>query len=145
MKDDDYRLRLICEYGSQLLDALDDLDITREKVLSSREVQWLVSTPLANIGEQAYRLSDEVTQRYDDIPWKQIKGLRHRIVHDYAGTSWEAICQVLFEDLPPFVKQVGEIVAARDGANTVREELIELSEHETKRDRPSNQFRGLKR
>lgn len=40
------------------------------------------------------------------IPWSKVAGLRHRLVHDYEGTNWSIVIQVIFEDYPSFIKQV---------------------------------------
>ena len=41
-----------------------------------------------------------------DIPWSMISGLRHRLVHNYDGTNWNIIADVVFEELPILVKQL---------------------------------------
>ena len=63
-------------------------------------LQWLVTTPLYNIGEHAYYISKEYKAEHSDIPWGMISGLRHRLVHDYDGTNWSIISDVVFEELP---------------------------------------------
>ena len=39
-------------------------NITKEKLLNDYALQWLVTTPLYNIGEQVYALSDEYGRIY---------------------------------------------------------------------------------
>jgi len=34
-------------------------------------------------GEAAYQVSDEIRDRYSEIPWEDIIGMRHRLVHAY--------------------------------------------------------------
>lgn len=73
-------------------------------------MQWLVTTPLYNIGEQVYALSDEYKAMHSDIPWSMISGLRHRLVHDYDGTNWNIIADVVFEELPILLNQLKMII-----------------------------------
>jgi len=61
---------------------------------------------LYNIGEHVYYLSDEFKDKHKDISWNLISGLRHRLVHDYEGTNWNVICDVIFEDLTVFLNQI---------------------------------------
>ena len=35
-----------------------------------------------------------------------IAGLRHRLVHDYDGTNWNIIAEVVFEELPILIMQL---------------------------------------
>lgn len=69
-------------------------------------IRWTITTPLYNIGEQVYNLSDEFKKKNNDIPWAKISGMRHRLVHDYEDTNWDIICDVIFDILPDFKKQM---------------------------------------
>ncbi|MBR2523542.1 MAG: DUF86 domain-containing protein [Clostridiales bacterium] len=100
------RLERIYIKGSELIQYIQDNSITREDLLSTTALQWLVTTPLYNIGEHVYYLSDEFKSVHSDIPWSMISGLRHRLVHDYEGTNWNIICDVVFNELPEFIKCV---------------------------------------
>lgn len=57
--------------------------ITPEKICNEETVRWTVTTPLYNIGERVYNLSEEFKKEYSDI---KIAGLRHR-VHHYEDTN----------------------------------------------------------
>jgi uncharacterized protein with HEPN domain len=52
------------------------------------------------LGEASKRLSDEFRGRYPEHPWRQIAGLRDRLIHKYDDVSYEQIWRVLSEDLP---------------------------------------------
>lgn len=52
------------------------------------------------IGEAASRLPDEFKEKYSEIEWYKVVGLRHRIVHVYFGIDLEIIWQILQKDLP---------------------------------------------
>jgi uncharacterized protein with HEPN domain len=52
------------------------------------------------IGEAARQLPEGFLARYPDVPWRQIAGLRNRIVHEYFGLDLELIWQVIRQDLP---------------------------------------------
>lgn len=79
-------------------------------LLNDEFSQWAVTTPLYNIGEQVYQLSDEFKKRYPKQPWGMVSGLRHRLVHDYDGINWSIIVEVFFEDMEPFVEVVRKIL-----------------------------------
>ena len=104
---DKQRIQKICEYIEKLLN---HIYITKEKLLSDYAMQWLITTPLYNIGEQVYALSNEYKDDHNDIPWSMISGLRHRLVHDYDGTNWNIIADVVFEELPILLKQLTALI-----------------------------------
>lgn len=39
-----------------------------------------------------------------------ISGLRHRLVHDYEGTNWQMIVEVVFEGIPALLVQLEKLV-----------------------------------
>lgn len=107
---DTQRVQKICEYAEKLLAHIDKNDITKEKLLNDYALQWLVTTPLYNIGEQVYALPDDYKESHSDIPWSMISGLRHRLVHNYDGTNWNIIADVVFDELPVLLKQLKMLV-----------------------------------
>ena len=108
---DQHRVNKIYEYASKLTKYVRDNNITREALLTDFSLQWLVTTPLYNIGEQAYNLSTEYKAKHEDVPWMMISGLRHRLVHDYDGTNWEMIVEVVFDDIPALLIQLEKLVS----------------------------------
>ena len=107
---DKQRIQKIFEYAEKLLSYISENDITKKKLLNDYALQWLVTTPLYNIGEQVYALSDEYKSTHKDIPWSMISGLRHRLVHDYDGTNWNIISAVVFDELPILLKQLEPLI-----------------------------------
>ena len=97
------RVEKIRTTSQKLLDYLKSAQITEKMILEQETIRWTITTPLYNIGEQAYQLSDEFRARHSDIPWSKISGLRHRLVHDYENTNWKLICVIVFEVLPEFL------------------------------------------
>ncbi len=93
---DEQRVQKIYEYSIKLLDYIDKNHITKEDLISEETLQWLVTTPLYNIGEHAYSLSNEYKECHEETNWTMIAGLRHRLVHDYDGINWSIIVYVCF-------------------------------------------------
>ena len=113
-KSDKERIKKIIATWDSLGLQIQEKGITREMVLSDEFAQWAVTTPLYNIGEQVYQLSDELKNQHSEIPWKLVSGLRHRLVHDYEGINWNIIVDVLFEEMEPFVASVREVLSGMD-------------------------------
>ena len=105
---DEQRIEKILNYSLRLQKYISEKNITKEQLLNEIEMQWLVTTPLYNIGEQVYNLSKEYKNKHKNIEWNMISGLRHRLVHDYEGTNWNIIADVIFDELPIFIEQLQE-------------------------------------
>lgn len=62
---------------------------------------------LMQIGELAKTsLSDEFKQELKTIPWKQLYGMRNRIVHGYSGVNMRIVWDTIKEDLPALAEEL---------------------------------------
>ena len=62
------------------------------------------------IGEAARQVSGEFANDHPEIPWAEIVGMRHKVVHDYLGVDEDIVWQVVTEDLPKLVSALEPIV-----------------------------------
>ncbi len=70
----------------------------------------LTAFSLAQIGELSGRISAQMQQEHPDIPWKQIKGMRNLIIHDYTGIDLKIIRCTVEQDLPILRAQIEAIL-----------------------------------
>lgn len=63
---------------------------------------------LSQIGELANKLDADFKEKHNHIPWKQIKGMRNKIVHEYEGVNFVLIWETI-EDLPAFRESLMQI------------------------------------
>lgn len=62
---------------------------------------------LMQIGELAKTaLSDEAKSEILTIPWKQLYGMRNRIVHGYSGVDMRIVWDTIHDDLPVLQKEI---------------------------------------
>ena len=54
-----------------------------EEFLKSELIQDAVIKNFEVIGEAAYHITSELKDKYENIEWTKIQGLRHVLVHDY--------------------------------------------------------------
>lgn len=103
---DEQRIKKIHENAVKLQEYIENNNIQKKELLMNIHLQWLVTTPLYNIGEHVYNLSDTYKEAHAEIQWSMISGLRHRLVHDYDGTNWNIIADVVFEELPDLIEKL---------------------------------------
>lgn len=56
------------------------------------------------IGEAAAKIPDEVRSDFPKVPWREVKGMRNKLVHNYFGINKEVVWQTVQEDLPELVE-----------------------------------------
>ena len=64
------------------------------------------------IGEAAGRISEEVRSRHSQIPWRDIVGMRHRLIHAYYDVNLDILWKTIVEDLPPLVTSLDGILSS---------------------------------
>ena len=101
-------------YLRDILDAIDKI----ETYTSSVDFEMFSKNPMmidavlmniAVIGEAAKKVPDEIKESYPEIPWKEISGMRDRIIHDYFGIDIEIVWQTVIKDIPYLKNAIKQI------------------------------------
>jgi uncharacterized protein with HEPN domain len=62
------------------------------------------------IGEAANGITAECQNRYPKIPWLDIVGMRHRLIHAYYDVNLDVVWSTVSDDLPPLIAELEEIL-----------------------------------
>jgi uncharacterized protein with HEPN domain len=62
------------------------------------------------LGEAASQVTQNVREQYPQLPWREMIGLRNRLIHAYFDVNNSAIWLVVKESLPPLIVQVKQIL-----------------------------------
>jgi uncharacterized protein with HEPN domain len=62
------------------------------------------------IGEAVSHLPDDIKEKEIHIPWKLIKGMRNRFIHEYFGTDLPLVWSVIKDELPSFESDLRTIL-----------------------------------
>lgn len=96
------------EYGDYFQDIIDSINETEEftKEMSIKDFKEdkktvnAVIRSLEIMGEAAKKIPDNIRKKYPEIPWKEMAGIRDRLIHEYHGVDLEIIWKVVTEELP---------------------------------------------
>lgn len=97
------------DYSDYLQDILDSINDTEEFVremtfddfLKDKKTINAVIRSIEVIGEAAKNIPDALREKYINVPWKKMAGMRDKLIHEYFGIDLEIVWQVIKNDLPP--------------------------------------------
>ncbi len=94
-----------------VLDFLEDIVAAMEAALefvegmdpqaffTDRKTSFAVIRALEIVGEAAKRVPKAVRIRYPNVPWRQMAGMRDRLIHGYANVDLEIVWRTVVEDI----------------------------------------------
>jgi uncharacterized protein with HEPN domain len=87
-------------------DAAAIVDRGRASFDEDRLLQRAAKNVVAEIGEAAKALPEEVTDRIPGVPWRAIKGMRAKVVHDYPEVDLDVLWSTLSAAVPDLASRV---------------------------------------
>lgn len=103
-------------YLRHILDAIENIEtyvhgMTEDLFFANRLVQDGVVRNLEVIGEATKRLPNSIRDKYPDIEWRKMAGMRDVLIHDYFGVDVQRVWGVVKNRLPFLKIRLGEILS----------------------------------
>lgn len=70
------------------------------------KTQYAVIRAIEIIGEASKKIPSQIKKKYPFIPWREISGMRDKLIHDYFGVDTEVVWKTVKEDLPGLKKSL---------------------------------------
>lgn len=92
-------------YLKHILDAITRIEeytagIKYEDFMKNHLIQDGVIRQIEIVGEATKRISSDIKKKHPDIPWKDIAGMRDKLIHDYMGVDMDALWDTFKNDIP---------------------------------------------
>lgn len=83
--------------------------ITKEKFMKKALIQDAVIRQIEIIGEASKLISDETKSKSPKTPWKDIVGMRDKLIHAYFGVDLDAVWKTVKKDIPSLKKDIKKL------------------------------------
>jgi uncharacterized protein with HEPN domain len=74
-------------------------EISFEQFRVDEKTVYAVIRAIEIIGEASKKVPDEIKQIQPTVPWREISGMRDKLVHDYSGVNLTIVWKTATEDL----------------------------------------------
>lgn len=103
------------EFLNDIKEAIKRIEIYIEKMdygrfLKDIKTQDAVVRNIEIIGEASKNISKDLKEKYPEIPWKQLSGIRDRLIHHYFGVNYDIVWVVVEEEFPQIILQIEKIL-----------------------------------
>ena len=88
--------------------------ITYEELVSNDMMYYAVVKNIEIMGEAANMLTNEFVSAHPETPWKQVRGMRNYIVHEYFQIDDVVVWDVVSNNLHTLRRQIESYIAEKN-------------------------------
>jgi uncharacterized protein with HEPN domain len=108
---------LLHEFLQHILEEADYLmeesaKLTREQLMQDRTLKRAFVRSLEIIGEATKHIPEAIRIKYPDAEWRNIAGMRDRMIHAYFGIDYSLVWLTVTDPIPSFRNYIHNILRA---------------------------------
>jgi uncharacterized protein with HEPN domain len=84
--------------------------MTYEEFIKDRKTLNAVVRSIEIIGEASKNIPETMKAKYKELPWKQITGMRDKLIHAYFGIDAETLWKAVKENIPPLKQSIEKMI-----------------------------------
>ena len=88
--------------------------MTIDRFLSDETLKRAITRSLSIIGEATKKIPGDIKYQWSSISWKEMAGMRDRLVHDYMGVNYNIVWDVAKNIIPQLTVQIQEVINCKE-------------------------------
>ena len=85
--------------------------------MKNKTLKRAVVRSLEIIGEASKKIPADYKVKWSSIEWKNMAGMRDRLIHDYMGVNYSIVWDVLVNKIPVLTIQINEVLQLEEKNN----------------------------
>jgi len=85
-------------------------ELSYQDFLQKIETQDAVVRNFEIIGEAVKNISKNLKTKYNNLQWKEIAGMRDKVIHFYFGVNWDIVWRAAKDSLPQLKEKIEGIL-----------------------------------
>ena len=86
------------------------IGITKEVFLNDETLKRAVVRSLEIIGEASKKIPADFKIKWENVKWKDMAGMRDRLIHDYMGVNYSIVWDVIKNKIPKLCEQIVHVL-----------------------------------
>jgi uncharacterized protein with HEPN domain len=87
-------------------------DLTNSDFLDNETLKRAFTRSLEIIGEASKKIPADSKVKWNSVQWKNMAGMRDRLIHDYIGVNYSIVWDVVKNKIPELHQQITELLAS---------------------------------
>ena len=86
-------------------------DLSKDEFLDNETLKRAITRSLEIIGEATKKIPADFKVKWNSVQWKNMAGMRDRLIHDYIGVNYSIVWDVIKNKIPDLHNQISEVLA----------------------------------
>lgn len=91
-----------------------DSNFSKETLLEDETLKRALVRSLEIIGEATKKIPSDFKVKWSTVSWKNMAGMRDRLIHDYMGINYSIVFDVVKNKIPELTAQITKVISAEE-------------------------------